>query len=141
MTPSRFYILSERCRIVEVGKNRVAGGRNRVFIRPVSPTSLKILKKKKKKKKRCSGSLIIVEEITDGFQTQTELLTGNYHESAPVMRHWCHVTRYSNPWCQIRQSFDIHVVSIEPSILAASSAHVEELRKSESFKGTVYFGR
>jgi mannose-6-phosphate isomerase-like protein (cupin superfamily) len=71
-------------------------------------------------------TVIIVEEITPGFEPLTEMKTGSYHDKTPgAGAHWCHVgygivdgTKFANP-------MGIGVVGIGAFDIAHPHGHVE----------------
>jgi mannose-6-phosphate isomerase-like protein (cupin superfamily) len=81
--------------------------------------------------------VIIVEEITEGFQPQKEMLSGSYHNSKPSYGgHWCHVLRNILSGAKYANPLSIFVVSIESFDMAHPHAHVEKAEEIwNQFKG------
>ena len=70
--------------------------------------------------------VIIVEDISDGFEPLTAIRTGNYHDSAPHSGgHWSHVGRSIVSGMKFANPMGIAVVSIESFDVAHPHAHVE----------------
>ncbi len=81
--------------------------------------------------------VIVVEEITEGFEPQKEMITGNYHNSKPSYGgHWCHVSRSILSGAKYANPLSFIAVSIESFDMAHPHAHVEGAEEIwNQFKG------
>lgn len=71
-------------------------------------------------------TVIIVEEITPGFEPLAEMKTGSYHDKQPnVGAHWCHAGRGIVDGTKFVNPMSIAVVGIESFDIAHPHAHVE----------------